>query len=293
MAAYFAAATRAALVLAALRAPFRGRSTPVNAWWGSFDLAVSLFSGQPAEPPAADFITRNAGNAEQIEVGWWPGDARYPKRPSSPMRFRRRTGLQPPRLRRRLQGGTPPSANTSSTGTTSSPAHTPTRMRSSSPAPRSGTVATSAAGTPTCLPAPGGFPAGRLGSPTMTNRRFAALCLALSLALCVVLPAGGGSAGAAATVKVAFLKGEQMTTVDRPGSSVARSVRALLSGPTPRESRRASRPRSLPGPGSSASSSPAASRPWIWIAPSSQARIAAAPPRSWRSWSSPSLPCPG
>jgi hypothetical protein len=79
VATYFAAATRAALVLAALRAPYRGRSTPVNAWWGSFDLAVSLFSGQPVEPPAADFITRNAGDAEQIEVGWWPGDARYPK----------------------------------------------------------------------------------------------------------------------------------------------------------------------------------------------------------------------
>ncbi len=77
--AYFAAATRAALVLAALRAPFRGRSTPVNAWWGSFDLAVSLFSGRPAEPPAGDYISRNAGNAEQIEVGWWPGDARYPR----------------------------------------------------------------------------------------------------------------------------------------------------------------------------------------------------------------------
>src|SRR5271155_3511406 len=40
VASYFAAATRAALVLAAFRAPFRGRSTPVNAWWGSFDLAV-------------------------------------------------------------------------------------------------------------------------------------------------------------------------------------------------------------------------------------------------------------
>src|SRR4051794_19064201 len=34
--AYFAAATRVALVLAAFRAPYRGRSTPVNAWWGSF-----------------------------------------------------------------------------------------------------------------------------------------------------------------------------------------------------------------------------------------------------------------
>src|SRR5712671_292297 len=77
--AYFAAATRAALVLSALRAPYRGRSTPVNAWWGSFDLAVSLFSGRPAEPSSDDFIMRNAGNAEQIEVGWWPGDARYPR----------------------------------------------------------------------------------------------------------------------------------------------------------------------------------------------------------------------
>ncbi len=74
---YFAAATQAALILAAFRAPYRGRSTPVNAWWGSFDLAVSLFSGKPADPPAADFIMRNAMNAEEVAVGWWPGDARY------------------------------------------------------------------------------------------------------------------------------------------------------------------------------------------------------------------------
>src|SRR5689334_23751220 len=47
VASYFAAAMRAALVLAAFRAPYRGRSTPVNAWWGSFDLAVSLYSGLP------------------------------------------------------------------------------------------------------------------------------------------------------------------------------------------------------------------------------------------------------
>jgi hypothetical protein len=74
---YFAAATRAALVLAEFRAPYRGRSTPVNEWWGSFDLAVSLFSGEPAEPPAQDFITRNAMDAQEVAVGWWPGDARY------------------------------------------------------------------------------------------------------------------------------------------------------------------------------------------------------------------------
>ncbi len=79
VAAYFAAATQAALVLAALRAPYRGRSTPVNAWWGSFDLAVSLFSGEPVNPPSQDFIARNSGDAQQIEVGWWPGDHRYPR----------------------------------------------------------------------------------------------------------------------------------------------------------------------------------------------------------------------
>ncbi len=77
VATYFAAATRAALVLAAFRAPYRGRSTPVNAWWGSFDLAVNLFSGRPADPPAADFIMRNAMDAQEIAIGWWPGDARY------------------------------------------------------------------------------------------------------------------------------------------------------------------------------------------------------------------------
>jgi Family of unknown function (DUF5996) len=75
--AYFAAATHAALVLAAFRAPFRGRSTPVNAWWGSFDLAVNLFSGQPAAPPADDFIMRNAMDAQEVAIGWWPGDPRY------------------------------------------------------------------------------------------------------------------------------------------------------------------------------------------------------------------------
>jgi hypothetical protein len=79
VAAYFAAATRAALVLGEFRAPYRGRSTPVNAWWGSFDLAVSLFSGQPAQPPSQDFIMRNAMDAQEVAVGWWPGDTRYGK----------------------------------------------------------------------------------------------------------------------------------------------------------------------------------------------------------------------
>ncbi|MGH2939380.1 MAG: DUF5996 family protein [Solirubrobacterales bacterium] len=74
---YFGMATRAAQVLAAFRAPWRGRSTPVNAWWGSFDLAVNLFSGDPAAPPSDDFIMRNAMDAQEVAVGWWPGDPKH------------------------------------------------------------------------------------------------------------------------------------------------------------------------------------------------------------------------
>jgi Family of unknown function (DUF5996) len=79
VAGYFAAATQAALVLAEFRASYRGRKTPVNAWWGSFDLAVSLFSGLPADPPSDDFIMRNSMDAQDVAVGWWPGDTRYGK----------------------------------------------------------------------------------------------------------------------------------------------------------------------------------------------------------------------
>ena len=76
--AYLTAATQAALVLAEVRAPYRGRSTPLNAWWGSFDLAVNLFSGQPADPPSRDFIMRNGMDAQEVAIGWWPGNHRYP-----------------------------------------------------------------------------------------------------------------------------------------------------------------------------------------------------------------------
>jgi hypothetical protein len=76
LATYLEAATHAALFLGEFRAPFRGRSTPVNAWWGTFDLAVNLFSGRPADPPSDDFIMRNGGDA-QVAIGWWPGDPNH------------------------------------------------------------------------------------------------------------------------------------------------------------------------------------------------------------------------
>jgi len=40
---------------------------------------VNLFSGRPADPPSPDFIMRNAMDSQEIAVGWWPGDPRYPK----------------------------------------------------------------------------------------------------------------------------------------------------------------------------------------------------------------------
>ena len=154
---YFAAATQAALVLAAFRAPYRGRSTPVNAWWGSFDLAVSLFSGQPADPPSDDFIMRNAMDAQEVAVGWWPGDHRYAKaafyayaHPAPGGLRRARRSRPPPRA------GTRRSASTSSTGTTSAPSRTRTPRRWSSPARRSATRARSAGGTRGSRPAPTG-----------------------------------------------------------------------------------------------------------------------------------------
>ena len=110
VASYFAAATRVALVLAAFRAPYRGRSTPVNAWWGSFDLAVSLFSGLPADPPADDFITRNSMDSQEVAVGWWPGDPRSARPPSMRTRTLPRRGSRRRRSRLRRRAGTRTSA---------------------------------------------------------------------------------------------------------------------------------------------------------------------------------------
>ena len=150
---YFAAATRAALVLSALRAPYRGRSSPVNAWWGSFDLAVSLFSGSRVDPPSRDFIMRNAGDAQQIEVGWWPGDGRYPRAAFFAYAYPAPEGFATATLSRRLPAGTPGWANTCSTGTTLAPTRTRAAPRSISPSQRSAMPARCAAGIPGCQPA--------------------------------------------------------------------------------------------------------------------------------------------
>ena len=61
-------------VLQEFRSRFIGKSSPVHFFWGSFDLAVTRFSGRPAPPrPDADPITREAYSHEVISHGWWPG----------------------------------------------------------------------------------------------------------------------------------------------------------------------------------------------------------------------------
>ncbi|HXW90777.1 MAG TPA: DUF5996 family protein [Terriglobales bacterium] len=56
------------------RSGFIGKSSPVHFFWGSFDLAVSRFSGQRApERPGADAVTREAYSHEVCSVGFWPG----------------------------------------------------------------------------------------------------------------------------------------------------------------------------------------------------------------------------
>jgi hypothetical protein len=73
------ALTNVDAALKAHRALFRGRTTPVHFFWGSFDLAVTRFSGRPAQPaPGAGVIERVSGDAEQICAGWWPGSERIP-----------------------------------------------------------------------------------------------------------------------------------------------------------------------------------------------------------------------
>ena len=57
------------------RGRFIGKCSPVHFFWGSFDLAVTRFSGRPAlEIPGADRITREAYSHEVSSVGWWPGN---------------------------------------------------------------------------------------------------------------------------------------------------------------------------------------------------------------------------
>jgi hypothetical protein len=61
------------------RARYVGKSSPVHFFWGSFDLAVTRFSGRPApQKEGVDPVTREAYSHEVTSCGFWPGDRRFP-----------------------------------------------------------------------------------------------------------------------------------------------------------------------------------------------------------------------
>ena len=61
------------------RGRFTGKCSPVHFFWGSFDLAVTRFSGRPAPVrPGADRVTREAYSHECSSAGFWPGSGSLP-----------------------------------------------------------------------------------------------------------------------------------------------------------------------------------------------------------------------
>ncbi len=66
-------------VLTDFRARFIGKVSPVHFFWGSFDLAVTRFSGREAPPHPGgipnlpDWVVREAYSHEVSSAGWWPG----------------------------------------------------------------------------------------------------------------------------------------------------------------------------------------------------------------------------
>jgi hypothetical protein len=71
-------------VFKVFRSRFCGKCSPVHFFWGSFDLAVTRFSGRPAPPHPGgiphlpDAITREAYSHEVSSLGFWPGNAALP-----------------------------------------------------------------------------------------------------------------------------------------------------------------------------------------------------------------------
>jgi hypothetical protein len=71
---WWGAVAHSAGVMNEFRARFVGKSSPVHFWWGSFDLAVTRFSGRRAPGrPNADAVTKEAYSHEVVSAGFWPG----------------------------------------------------------------------------------------------------------------------------------------------------------------------------------------------------------------------------
>ncbi len=81
---FFSALTAIYRVLYRFRTGYIGKVSPVHLFWGSFDLAVTRFSGRPAPihpggiPGLPDGVTREAYSHEVSSAGFWPGNAQTP-----------------------------------------------------------------------------------------------------------------------------------------------------------------------------------------------------------------------
>jgi hypothetical protein len=82
---FFQVLVRVANVFQEFRADFVGKSSPVHFFWGSFDLAISRFSGKEAPehpggvPHLSNVIVREAYSHEVMSCGFWPGNDTYPQ----------------------------------------------------------------------------------------------------------------------------------------------------------------------------------------------------------------------
>jgi hypothetical protein len=71
---FFHALSRIDLALKEFAGRFQGKQSPIHFFWGSFDLALTRFSGRPApERRDADRMTREAYSHQVISFGFWPG----------------------------------------------------------------------------------------------------------------------------------------------------------------------------------------------------------------------------
>jgi hypothetical protein len=66
-------------VMNAFRTPFHGKSSPVQFFWGGFDLDATRFNGKPATPPSyGGRIMKYGENEENFAIGFWPGTDQFP-----------------------------------------------------------------------------------------------------------------------------------------------------------------------------------------------------------------------
>jgi hypothetical protein len=68
------------VVMERYRSTFGGKSSPVQFYWGDFDLSQTRFSGKSAVPPkGADRRARFTEDQENVTAGFWPGGVKLPK----------------------------------------------------------------------------------------------------------------------------------------------------------------------------------------------------------------------